>query len=272
VSSRSLSSDGVNFVVFLLFVSLYWTAAVIKNVAHATVCGVVGNYFYFNDYNDRTARKQAAPSLAALGNALSYGFGSICFGSLITALLRALRAMLAYATRHAEERSTLSRILECLLRELDAWVERLNSYGILYVMLSNKPFREASSYAWTLIKARGFDLIISDNIVTQCMVLVALLSAALTALLATLLAKFLLVERYWAIFALMGATYGFVISLVLLEVLRSAALALLICYAEDPDALRTTKFDVYLKLSTAIRGRVTVSSTQPPAPQAEEQE
>eukprot|EP01083_Nonionella_stella_P176311 616508_1 len=92
-------------VVFLLLVSFYWGVNVWRNVSHTTTCGVAATC-YFN------AGALINPSRASLKRAMTSSFGSICFGSLLVALLQALRGML----RNSGCKGCLICILACIER------------------------------------------------------------------------------------------------------------------------------------------------------------
>eukprot|EP01043_Picozoa_sp_COSAG02_P064528 COSAG02_NODE_9463_length_2208_cov_7.305358_1_plen_642_part_01 len=71
---------------FLCLVSLFWSVQVIKNVVHVTCAGTLASWYFVT--NERQ------PTLAAFRRSITYSFGSICFGSLIVAILKSVRAMI----------------------------------------------------------------------------------------------------------------------------------------------------------------------------------
>lgn len=73
--------------VFLVF-SYYWTSQVISYVAYVTLAGIYASV-YFNT--------GPHPSLPSLKRAMTTSLGSICFGSLLIALVEFLRYLIAVA-------------------------------------------------------------------------------------------------------------------------------------------------------------------------------
>ena len=64
--------------------------------------------------------------------ALTYSFGSICFGAFLVALVRALRVTLETARRN-DDAQFLVCILECLLRCLEDIIDYLNQWAYVYI-------------------------------------------------------------------------------------------------------------------------------------------
>lgn len=106
-------------VVFLCFVSYYWVHQVLSNTVHVTVAGVIGTWWFVPD----EASSWWSPALAgSLSRATTYSFGSICFGSLLVALIQALRALEHY-TRENDELSALQCLIQCVLSLLESIIE-----------------------------------------------------------------------------------------------------------------------------------------------------
>jgi len=108
-SNLSQSQLGV---VFLLFVSYYWVHQVLQNTVHVTTAGVVGTWWFVPDEASSCCSRALGDSFF---RATTYSFGSICFGSLLVAIIQALRALEHY-TRDNEDLSFVRCIVQCLLR------------------------------------------------------------------------------------------------------------------------------------------------------------
>jgi hypothetical protein len=73
-------------VIGLVF-ACFWTQQVIENIMHVTTAGVVGSW-WFNAMADPS---YCSPTLtSSLTRSLTYSFGSICFGSLLVAIIQTL--------------------------------------------------------------------------------------------------------------------------------------------------------------------------------------
>jgi hypothetical protein len=73
-----------------LFLCFYWTQQVVQNVVHVTTAGVVGSW-WFTPMADPSC---CSPTIiSSLRRALTYSFGSICFGSLLVAMMQLLEQL-----------------------------------------------------------------------------------------------------------------------------------------------------------------------------------
>lgn len=112
---QDLSAVG-GVVGFLFLLSFYWSHQVLKNVARATVSGVVGTWWF------SPAEAGAFCSSAVSGSFIrstTYSFGSICFGSLIVAILHMVRNSLRRAQNDRN-----AGILACVAMCILSWIER----------------------------------------------------------------------------------------------------------------------------------------------------
>lgn len=87
-AGSSASSGSVTGLIVLVGVAYYWTSELIKAIAYCSVSGVFGVWYY----NQGPDPKHVA--LSSLRRSLTYSFGSLCFGSLILAILDIIRATL----------------------------------------------------------------------------------------------------------------------------------------------------------------------------------
>lgn len=75
----------MGFAVFFMLISLYWGQQVVQNVLTCTTAGVVATWWY-NPHPKHV-------TFGALYRSVTSSFGSICFGSLIVAILHAMRTV-----------------------------------------------------------------------------------------------------------------------------------------------------------------------------------
>ena len=83
-AGSSASSASVTGLIVLVVFAYYWTSELIKAVAYTSTAGVFGTWYY-------SATKPAHAAMSSLKRCLTYSFGSLCFGSLILALLDIIR-------------------------------------------------------------------------------------------------------------------------------------------------------------------------------------
>lgn len=116
------SQSGI--VVFFLLVSFYWFHQVLVNIVHVTSAGTIATWWYVPI---EAAGWWSTAIQDSLVRSVTYSFGSICFGSLLVAVVQALRT-LAHMARDNEDGKILACILECILALLQDVIEYLNKW------------------------------------------------------------------------------------------------------------------------------------------------
>ena len=100
---------------FLLFLSYFFTHQVIQNSTHVTVAGTVGTWWFTPADGSSCCSSAVTGSLI---RTLTTSFGSICFGSLLVAIIQAVRA-LAQSARNGDNQ-ILFCLAECILSCLES--------------------------------------------------------------------------------------------------------------------------------------------------------
>jgi hypothetical protein len=117
--------ENLNYgVMFLLFVSLFFTAEVLKNCTHVTVSGVVASWWFEPQNNGFCG----ASVLGSFLRTITTSFGSICFGSLLVAIIQAVRQLVEMAKQNEDLGSTLACCIDCILGCLESLLEYFNKY------------------------------------------------------------------------------------------------------------------------------------------------
>jgi hypothetical protein len=121
-------NTAVLYIVMLYLVfSFYWTSQVIKTILHVTDSGVFAAYYFLEGTPQGTG---SAPTLSSLKRACTTSFGSICFGSLIIAILNTIKAIFqTIANSDDGACGFLAACFACLLSYIEALVEYFNHYA-----------------------------------------------------------------------------------------------------------------------------------------------
>jgi hypothetical protein len=195
--------------VFLLLLSLYWGQQVIKNISHTTTAGSVASWWF--------SQNNSSPTLNSLHRTLTTSLGPICLGSLLVAIVKALREMAREARKRSRGNGAALCVVECLLSCLESAMEWVTSWAFVYVgrccrrrrsppkrahacntTRATHPltrlaprsrsagvyglsFRSAGSRVWELFKQRGWSAIINDDLVSTVLSLGSLVVGSLTA-------------------------------------------------------------------------------------------
>jgi len=265
----SLTTGGT-FLFIGLLLSFYWTIQVIKNLFHTTVAGVVGTWWFAPSSSPPPQDQEILPQDEELIPIVSeskrvvydawirssiYSFGSICFGSLVVAVLQVLqylvRASREERRRNGRHQSASSGLLWCLLQcivdNLEHLAEYLNKWAFVYVGLYGYDYMTAGSKVFELFQARGWDVIIQDQLVSRVLSLVQLIVALLSGLAGLALGWLFFLRSHQEDFASdmvllhgfywTGFVFGIILSDVLFRLVFSAVDTIVVCLAEAPNQL-----------------------------------
>ncbi|PWN47996.1 DUF580-domain-containing protein [Violaceomyces palustris] len=237
-AGSSTSSGAVTGLVVFIIFAYYWSSEVIKNVAFTTVAGIFG-VWYYND----TKPKNVA--LGSFKRASTYSLGSICFGSLIVAILDLLRALLnVVQQQQASEGDACGTILACVagccIGCIDAMVQWFNRYAYINIALYGNSYVAAAKETWTLLKQKGIDAIINDSLVNIVWTMGAYIIGVCCALFAFIYEQktrpeYLEQSGYYAVILLFAFGLGLNIAMALGSgTIGSGVSTFFVALAEDP--------------------------------------
>ncbi|KAI8149418.1 plasma-membrane choline transporter-domain-containing protein [Fennellomyces sp. T-0311] len=233
--------------VFLVF-SYYWTSQVISYVTHVTLAGLYATVYYLND----TVRH---PILGSLRRALTTSFGSICFGSLLIAIVNMVRYFLQILQNNTDNPilSFLVCIVQCIVGCFQGIFEWFTYYAFSGVAIFGEAFIPSARRTWNLMKDRGIDAMINDSLIGNVLFMGGLLVGVLSSLLG-----FIYLQAAQPTFNQNGGMTPVVVMVCFLigssmfssiaTVISSGVATTFVCLAEDPDALRRTKPALFEKI------------------------
>jgi uncharacterized membrane protein required for colicin V production len=227
---------------FVMLLSYFWNMEVIRNVAHVTASGVTATWWLAPQIKNNVC--------GAFKRSLTTSFGSICLGSLIVALLKAIRAMIYQARVQAHNSQNgfaicCLCIADCMLVWIEALIAYFNKWAYVYVAIYGKSFVESSKDCWTLFKARGWDLIINDDLSSLSwgvgIIFSGLFSGGFAALAVVAFPdECTSSDCPWMLF-LLGLLVGVFVSGIVLGIVDSAVSTSFVLWAEDPAALKANQ-------------------------------
>ncbi|KAL7539327.1 hypothetical protein ACHAXR_009184 [Thalassiosira sp. AJA248-18] len=225
---------------FLLLLAIFWTQQVLQNTIHVIIAGVVSTWWFAPEDAGSCCSVAIKDSFI---RATTTSFGSICFGSLLVAIIQALRAMVESARQDNGNdgcAAFLLCLLDCLLRCLEDALEYFNKFAYIYVGMYGYSYLEAGKNVMTLFKQKGWTIIISDNLISNVLSLFCLIIGGLTGCVGLIMNE---VNPSWFEGyegAAMGLAFGFsflvgiVISAIFLSVVDSSVNTVLVSFAEAP--------------------------------------
>lgn len=228
---------------FVLLVSFYWGMQVVSYVLYVTCGGVVARH-YFQEQVDTAVQSSAK-------QACTHYFGSICLGSLIIAVVQALRAICEVAKENCKESDNVVgqivfMVIDCFLGCLESIARFFNAYVFAYIAVCGMNFADASGKVWDLLTNSDAEAIvnysISDMVSTFGTIAGGILDAAITALIAWRLG---VSDNYIVGASLLAFLIGFAIMSVVSRVMEAGVTTLFVCFAEDSSLL--SKYDQALE-------------------------
>ncbi|KAG5464049.1 hypothetical protein LSCM1_00229 [Leishmania martiniquensis] len=235
---KDQGNGGYGVAIGLLAFTLMWVSQVIPNVMHVTTAGLVATW-YFAGLNNMPRN----PTLASFKRATTTSFGSICFGSLVVAIIQFLR-WLVESSGSDYENGFLRCLLECMLRCLQSIVEYFNRYAFVHVAIYGCSYIEGAKRTFALCQQCFFAAYFNDCLVTPTLNMFTLSISLLFALLAGA------ISRSWPMGVLVFLVAAIVHSLFFTAV-DSAVTTVFVCFAESPEALRESDPQLYSSIYAA---------------------
>ncbi|KAF9170040.1 putative choline transporter, neither null mutation nor overexpression affects choline transport [Mortierella sp. AD010] len=236
--------------IFSLF-SFYWTSQVLANIAHTTICGVYATYYFMKGSPQGVTK---SPTVESMKRACTTSIGSICFGSLIIAIIQTLRAI-ANIARHDGDGivAFIGCLIDCLLACIQGIAEYVNKYAFAQVAIYGKPYIEAAKDTWTIIQDRGIEQIINDNLIGNVWGMAGLLGGILSAVGSYVYLRFASPAfnsngQFTYAIIIVGFVMGLQIVFTVGTVIDSGVITTFVCLAEDPAALARTKPELFEKI------------------------
>lgn len=98
------------------YFSFFFTSQVITNIVHVTISGVFATYYYMAGSPQGMT---SSPTIASLKRACTTSLGSICFGSLIIAIIQTLRTIASMFRGDSDGiLAFVACLIDCLLGKL----------------------------------------------------------------------------------------------------------------------------------------------------------
>ncbi|KAL3789049.1 hypothetical protein ACHAWO_004606 [Cyclotella atomus] len=218
---------------FLLLLALFWSEQVFQNTVHAIVAGVVSTWWFDPEQGSGCCSGNVIGSTV---RATTSSFGSICFGSLLVAIIQTLRALVEAARADDDVEGCAAFMLclvDCCLRCLEDILEYFNKFAYIYV---------GSKNVMTLFKAKGWTVIVNDDLISNVLSLFNLVVGCGVGLFGLLMKDAnpewftTFTDDYSAQMAAFGFPFliGLVVSAVTFSVVDSSVNTVIVCFAEGP--------------------------------------
>eukprot|EP01029_Cantina_marsupialis_P022930 TRINITY_DN5644_c0_g1_i1.p1 TRINITY_DN5644_c0_g1~~TRINITY_DN5644_c0_g1_i1.p1 ORF type:complete len:786 (-),score=258.57 TRINITY_DN5644_c0_g1_i1:291-2648(-) len=152
-SFNSYERNDINkYMLMYNFFGLLWTTQLIQAIGLTTIAGAVYSFYWNRDSIPRV------PVIASLYRALRYHLGSLCFGSLLIAIIQFVRAVLTYIekkTRGGDGQplalKSAFKIIRCCLWCLEKVLKFINKNAYIVIAIDGSSFCGAVKEAMSLI-------------------------------------------------------------------------------------------------------------------------
>eukprot|EP00752_Nemacystus_decipiens_P011598 g10300.t1 len=205
--------------------SATWGVAVLKNVVTATVTGSVASWWF--------SPTEPSPVQGAFFRATHGSFGSLCKAAAVITVMR----VLMYPVRRIW---LLRRILNRVYRMVGYGL----SYAICFISIYGLSFSEALRRVTELFRQRGLTVIVNDTVVSIGLAMVVVCQT-IVFFAAVMMMFVVFVDFSFSRLGLISLLLAmvFIIPIAILfwiniEVVRSSHKAIIVCFVQDPDALR----------------------------------
>mmetsp|Transcript_60107 Transcript_60107/g.118185 ORF Transcript_60107/g.118185 Transcript_60107/m.118185 type:complete len:847 (-) Transcript_60107:134-2674(-) len=239
---------------FWLLLSLFWTSAIVANVVHCTTSAAVAKWW-------TTGFPTALIVQQGFERAITTSLGSICFASLLVALVRTTRSVLHFANKQLQAsthttgvmrrmQTCIVRVLSFLLNVLDRIVVYFNRYALCFVAINGYDFMTASKAASRLFVQRGWTALLNDDIIDVVLNIGHIIIGTISMCVGYVYGRMTGVgHAYTVLLTVFGFAVGYLISIVALSTISSAVATVYVSYVDNPLALQVSHPDMYVSLS-----------------------
>ena len=236
---------GQSLLLFVWIITFYWHFMTCANVSHAASSGVMATWYFKGDegMDDSTTQQVAR---ASFKRAITTSFGSICLGSLIEAVIRAMQFVARQARERARNRVFywIACFVECILNCIGNIVEYINTYAFVQVAIYGKTYKQACEDTFKLFQSTGMSAIVNDDLTYLPFAAGFIINALVTAFVMIVTAG----GHEWNVFSIIPFVFGSLFYFGIVSVITSYIKTLFVCWADHPNILAETRPNHFNKL------------------------
>lgn len=224
-----------------LVVCFFWTFEVGKNVMAVAISGVTATWYYFTSTNPEYVIRENHPSvhfptIYSTGRAI-LSFGTICFGSLITASLRAFN----YLYRKAENTDNIivKSIILFFVSCFEYILQVYNENAFVIVAVYGSSYCKAAKKTSKIVKKNGVQIMVNNGIIDGVLRTGKSVSSFIVGFIGFVLAFFAYDIPFFlsTLLGLFGVIYGFIMLSMIAIVIEISSSAFFVCFADHPEVM-----------------------------------
>lgn len=237
----------------VLSMSLFWTGAVLCNTVHVIVSGMV---FLVLIHGGRGAVSMPPkPLLKSLRHAVTTSFGSICYGSLFTAVIRTLRWEIRGLRSKIGNNECLLCCVDFLFNLVETLVRFFNKYAYVQIAVYGKSFNHSARDAWELFQSTGIEALVAYDCSGAVLLMGTVLGGLITGT-CTGVWTWLRTSDRVVMVGFTSMLMGMILVGLAMVVVESAVTSIYICYAEDPSLIQRWDAEFFNQMSEALHQRL----------------
>ncbi|GAA0186903.1 secondary carrier transporter [Lithospermum erythrorhizon] len=253
VVAWNIGEGGRWFLLGVLSLSLFWTGAVLCNVVHVIVSGMV---FLVLIHGGRAATTMPPKTMRkSLQYALTTSFGSICYGSLFTGVIRTLRWEIRGIRSKIGNNECLLYCVDILFHLVETLVRFYNKYAYVQIAVYGTSFNHSARDAWELFQCSGVEALIAYDCSGAVLLMGTLLGGLVSGTCASVWAKMKYPDKVTMV-ACTTMLMGMILVGLATVVVESAVTSIYICYAEDPLLIQRWDEDFYDQMAEYLHQRL----------------
>jgi len=234
-----------------LVICFFWTFEVGKNVMAVAISGVTANWYYFTSTNPEYVIRDNHPAvhfptIFSTGRAI-LSFGTICFGSLITASLRAFNYLYRKGknTKNVIVKTIILSSVSCLEYILQVYNE--NAFVIVAVYGSS--YCKASVKTSKIVKKNGIQIMVNNDIIDGVLRTGKTVSSFIIGFIGFVVAFFPYDLPFFlsSVLGIFGFIYGYIMISMIAIVVEISSSAFFVCFADHPEVMAAYHPKMYKK-------------------------
>lgn len=237
-----------------LLLMYFWGMFVLRNIIAVTTAGTVAAW--------KNASNSPFITMGAWLRAVTLNLGSICFGSLMVAILETIVQILNILSWLASQSGNccaacLLGCLSCIVGCIESWIEFFNRFAFSYVGIYGYSFVTASKHVFKLFRQKGWSAIVNDDLTGNVFFLGNIIVGAISAYIALEMvsdsdkAKLSMFKHPDVVIVFFAFVVGYAINNLFMSVIASAVTTIFVLWAEDPRGWEMTRPEAYERLHKA---------------------
>lgn len=230
--------NGGGAAIFLVLFAFFWGTQVIANILHVTCAGVLARW-YFNQGIDKAVS-------TSFGQACTNYFGTICYGSLLIAIIQTMRVMCEMLKEQGESNGNIAIVILayvaiCCLDCLESIIRLFNTFAFIVTAIYSLPFCEAGKRGIDILTRGHCDVLTKSNFAGIVCFMGNLLGATVVCITCCLIAWALgLTSDYILAVGIISFLGAFCILMVVSRLVESGCDTLFLCFGDEKKPMRET--------------------------------